>query len=74
MFNFFWKIVCFVAFASLLCLLLTGKVEFKDIVESTMEVKDKVEANIVGPIMERCAYKDTDSSSDSVVQNGKTKN
>tara|TARA_B100000315_G_C14302646_1_gene462548 strand:- start:32 stop:250 length:219 start_codon:yes stop_codon:yes gene_type:complete len=65
MLNFVWKIVCAVAFVSMLCLILTGEISFKEIEESTLEIKDKIEANFIDPIKERYASKSADSSSDS---------
>jgi hypothetical protein len=51
--NLIWKLVCLAALISILCLMATGRVVMNDIKDSTLEIKDKVEARIIEPYITR---------------------
>jgi len=68
MVNFIWKIVCLVALVSLLCLMLTGKIAFKDIEESTIEIKNTIGNKIVDPIKKRYVSNGNDSDNVDIIE------
>jgi len=64
MFNLIWKLVCLVALVSILCLVLTGRVVYKDVEESAIEIKDKIGAKVIDPINKSYLSKDNGESVD----------
>ena len=64
MFNLIWKLVCLVSLVTILCLVLTGRVVYKDVEESAIEIKDKIGAKVIDPINKSYLSKDNGESVD----------
>jgi hypothetical protein len=62
MLNIIWKLACLVSLVSILCLVLTGRVVFRDVEESAIEIKGRIETKVVDPLKERYLSKDNDES------------